>query len=73
MAGTQQAPAAGERGDPHHHLQDPETFRKASGPPDSTEIDSPAGESGAYLRIQKTETSLRFRGLPLFSLGPHKT
>lgn len=63
----------GTRGPPPHHIQDPETFRKASGPPDPTEIDSPAGESGDYLRIQKTATSLRFRGLPLFSLGPHKT
>lgn len=63
----------GARGSPPTTSRTQRPLGKRVGPPDPTEIDSPPGENGDYLRIQKTATSLRFRGLPLFSLGPHKT
>ena len=61
VAGTQQAPAAGERGDPPTTSRTQRPLGKRVAPPDPTQSDSPAGESGDYLRIQKTATSLRFR------------
>lgn len=50
----------GARGSPHH-IQDPETPRKAGTPPGPTQSDSPAGESRSFFCIQKIVTTLQYR------------
>lgn len=47
-------PQPGSAGIPHHHIQDPETFRKASGPPAPTEIDQ-FGESDIHLYLEDSD------------------